>query len=211
MTDTHEIRLNINAAAAKRGSRDFTAAITAVKTAIKDLDRDSQNAFSKLQNKKVTVDTSGIKKASTELSSFDAAAKRLELSSKSVSRVAGSQFDRLYEKAQRLSDTDGIRTLTVEMGRLETRLARAQTPLDIADAKSKWQDSAAGVMSLNRQLELQERASNIAATANRNHAAAVDQLRAKYNPLYAASAQYEGTLREIAEAERLGAISAGQA
>ena len=211
MTDTHEIRLNINAAAAKRGSRDFTAAITAVKTAIKDLDRDSQNAFSKLQNKKVTVDTSGIKKASTELSSFDAAAKRLELSSKSVSRVAGSQFDRLYEKVQRLSDTDGIRTLSVEMGRLETRLARAQTPLDIADAKSKWQDSAAGVMSLNRQLELQERASNIAATANRNHAAAVDQLRAKYNPLYAASAQYEGTLREIAEAERLGAISAVQA
>lgn len=40
------------------------------------------------------------------------------------------------------------------------------------------------------------------------HGMALDDLRARYNPLFAASRQYELELREIAEAERLGAITA---
>lgn len=43
------------------------------------------------------------------------------------------------------------------------------------------------------------------------HGLALDDLRAKYNPLFAASRQYEQQLRDIAEAERLGAISAMEA
>jgi tetratricopeptide (TPR) repeat protein len=43
------------------------------------------------------------------------------------------------------------------------------------------------------------------------HGLALDGLRAKYNPLFAASRQYEQELRDIAEAERLGAISAMEA
>jgi hypothetical protein len=43
------------------------------------------------------------------------------------------------------------------------------------------------------------------------HGLALDSLRAKYNPLFAASRQYEQELRDIAEAERLGAISAMEA
>ncbi|WP_123876548.1 phage tail length tape measure family protein [Fuscovulum blasticum] len=43
------------------------------------------------------------------------------------------------------------------------------------------------------------------------HGQALDSLRAKYNPLFAASRQYEQDLRDIAEAERLGAISAMEA
>ncbi|WP_444462211.1 phage tail tip lysozyme [Rhodobacter capsulatus] len=39
----------------------------------------------------------------------------------------------------------------------------------------------------------------------------LDQLRARFNPLFAASKQYEMTLREIAEAEKLGALSANEA
>lgn len=39
----------------------------------------------------------------------------------------------------------------------------------------------------------------------------LDQLRARFNPLFAASKQYETTLREIAEAEHLGALSAIEA
>lgn len=41
--------------------------------------------------------------------------------------------------------------------------------------------------------------------------AELDQLRAKFNPLFAASKQYEAVLGEIAEAERLGALSATEA
>lgn len=39
----------------------------------------------------------------------------------------------------------------------------------------------------------------------------LDQLRARFNPLFAASKQYETSLREIAEAEKLGALSANEA
>ncbi|QJA43168.1 hypothetical protein [Phaeobacter phage MD18] len=49
MADTHELRLKIDAAAAKRGSREFTAAVEAVKRAVRDLERDSTGAFTKLR------------------------------------------------------------------------------------------------------------------------------------------------------------------
>jgi tape measure domain-containing protein len=49
MSETHEIRLKIDAAAAQAGSREFQAAISAVKKAVKDLERDSLSAFQKLQ------------------------------------------------------------------------------------------------------------------------------------------------------------------
>ncbi|SOC20591.1 phage tail tip lysozyme [Rhodobacter maris] len=39
----------------------------------------------------------------------------------------------------------------------------------------------------------------------------LDQLRARFNPLFAASQQYEAQLREIAEAEHLGALSTAEA
>lgn len=41
--------------------------------------------------------------------------------------------------------------------------------------------------------------------------AALDEIRASYNPIFAASRQYEQQLERIAEAERLGAISAREA
>jgi hypothetical protein len=44
--------------------------------------------------------------------------------------------------------------------------------------------------------------------AQLQHGAALDDLRARFDPLFAASRRYELELREIAEAERLGAISA---
>lgn len=43
------------------------------------------------------------------------------------------------------------------------------------------------------------------------HGAALDALRERFDPLFAASRRYEVELREIAEAERLGALSAGGA
>lgn len=43
------------------------------------------------------------------------------------------------------------------------------------------------------------------------HGQALDDLRARFNPIFAATRQYELQLREIAEAERLGAISAMEA
>ena len=71
MAETHELRLKIDAAAAKSGSRDFTAAINAIKLAVRDLERDSTGAFTKLQknikalsatgNMKIGVDKQAIR------------------------------------------------------------------------------------------------------------------------------------------------------
>ncbi|SEK54602.1 hypothetical protein SAMN05421666_1038 [Roseovarius nanhaiticus] len=49
MTDTHELRLKIDAAPAKRGASEFTAAIESVKRAVRDLERDSTGAFTTLR------------------------------------------------------------------------------------------------------------------------------------------------------------------
>lgn len=50
-----------------------------------------------------------------------------------------------------------------------------------------------------------------AAQAAQSYQSALDDIRASYNPLFAASRQYEQQLERIAEAERLGAISAREA
>lgn len=76
----------------------------------------------------------------------------------------------------------------------------------IADA----QRSASLAGQIDRMLApttaVRDRAADIAA-----YAAEMDALRAKFNPLFAASKQYEAVLEEIARAERLGAITAREA
>lgn len=55
MSETHELRLKIDAAAAKSGSREFTAAVDAVKRAVRDLERDSSGVFKKLRKEVATI------------------------------------------------------------------------------------------------------------------------------------------------------------
>lgn len=49
MAETHELRLKINAAAARAGARDFVAAISSIKRAVRELDRDSAGTFGRLK------------------------------------------------------------------------------------------------------------------------------------------------------------------
>ena len=48
MAETHELRLKIDAGAAQEGSRQFSAALNAVKAAVRGLERDSSGAFTKI-------------------------------------------------------------------------------------------------------------------------------------------------------------------
>ena len=66
MAEQHSLALKIDASAAKRGSREFVGAINAVKAAVRDLERDSAGAFTKLKNISPKVDVSGLKAASAE-------------------------------------------------------------------------------------------------------------------------------------------------
>ncbi|OAN98064.1 phage tail length tape measure family protein [Sulfitobacter geojensis] len=214
MAQEHELRLKINASAAKSGAKTFTTAIANIKSAVLDLDAKTAKTFTNLKKGKVQIDASDAKKASTaldqsgkSLSKFDQAAKRMANTSAAAIRVATSQMDRLQEKSLRLGDSTGIAKMAAEFERLQTRLAKAQTPLDIQTAKSTFADQATEQMRLNRSLEQQERIQNQAVTSSKSHAAALDNLRSKYNPLYAASRQYETALEEISRAESQGAIT----
>lgn len=55
------------------------------------------------------------------------------------------------------------------------------------------------------------RASEGAIAAELRHGQMLDELRARFSPIFAVTQRYEQELRDIAEAERLGAITAGEA
>ncbi|MBY6091079.1 phage tail tip lysozyme [Maritimibacter alkaliphilus] len=65
----------------------------------------------------------------------------------------------------------------------------------------------------SQQNALRGLGAEVAATRQESvlYRAELDAVRARYNPLFAASQQYEQELRDIAEAERLGALSAMEA
>lgn len=71
--------------------------------------------------------------------------------------------------------------------------------------------SATGLQQMIERLTGVEAASQGAAGAGLRHGHQLDELRARFSPLFAASRQYELQLREIADAERLGAITAAEA
>ena len=75
--------------------------------------------------------------------------------------------------------------------------------------------SMAGVMNaasgLTRSVKDQVEAMRAEQREAANLKAELDEVRARFNPLFAASRQYEMALRDIADAERMGAISANEA
>lgn len=74
-----------------------------------------------------------------------------------------------------------------------------------AAAQAKY-NAAAGVKAPTSEDDYKKRAADIAA-----YGAEMDRLRGKYNPLFAAAQKYKSTLTEIAQAEKVGALSAKEA
>ncbi|PZO64606.1 MAG: hypothetical protein DI498_11000 [Paracoccus denitrificans] len=91
-------------------------------------------------------------------------------------------------------------------------------PAVASNANASWRtaETAAtslqkAVSGLNASLGSQAREAVEAAQGARAWKGAMDEVRASFNPLFAASRQYELELRRIADAEELGAISAREA
>lgn len=139
MAETHELRLKIDAAAAKRGSREFTAAVNAVKLAVRDLERDSTGAFTQLRK------------------NLDALSKHGKIKV-GVDRQAIRDLDS-YAKAQRQivsstqASTKGIKTLVQTMRGLSDSYAMARKTSE-AFASSILKTNSA----LNRQIQLASQA-----------------------------------------------------
>ncbi len=222
MADTHELRLKINAGAAKSGAREFTGAIAAVRKAVNDLDRDSSGAFTKLKNIKPEFDVAPLTRARTETEKLSKASdkaaatiQRTALASASALRTSEQAAQRLALRMGDLGDTAGITQLDAALTRLQANLVNATSTLDVRSTKSQFDDLRSSLLQntvaaehlRGEQAQLARQTAEAARTAA-TKAESLDRLRAKYNPLYTASKQYEEALEEIALAEREGAISA---
>ena len=232
MSETHELRLKIDAGAAESGARRFTGAINAVKKAVKDLDRDSAGAFKNLARIKPEIDVTPIKRATTETDKLAkatasttaasdraaAAIKRTALASASSLRTSEQAAQRLALRLGDIGNTAGIAELDAALVRLRGSLTNATDTLDVRAAKSQFDDLRSSLLQntvaaeyLRGEQAQLARQTVEAATAAQTHAASLDALRAKYNPLYAESQKYERALEEIAQAEKAGALSANVA
>lgn len=228
LTQTHELRLKIDASAAQSGSRDFTNALAAVKKAVRDLDKDSSGLFTQLRK----VDTSGIaaattatEKLATSTSRVDAAAskmaadiQRTALASASAIRMAEQATQRL---ALRMSDggmTHGVDALNAALATMKGQLVNATSVLDTRRAKSSFDDlrssllqmtvsaeyAQGGQAQIQRELEATSRAAD-------QQAQTLQRLRASHDPLYASSMRYSQALTDVQTLVTAGAVSETQA
>ncbi|KJS40312.1 MAG: hypothetical protein VR71_23690 [Roseovarius sp. BRH_c41] len=228
MAETHELRLKIDASAARRGSTEFKAAIESVRKAVRDLERDSAGAFTNLRR----VDTSGMQAVTRETqnaaraqSTLTTAAnqtaeniRKLALTSANALRVSTDQASRLRDRLLSVGDTAGLAQLEAGLNRLRTSLVNATSGLDVREARAGYADLAS---ELNRTARESERlraetiqVANAQEQATREaeqRTAALNRLRAAHDPLFANSQRYETALREIQTLESAGALSAGRA
>jgi tape measure domain-containing protein len=151
MAETHELRLKINAAAARAGAREFVAAINSIKKAVRDLDRDSSGAFTRLKKNLADASRGSRVKlnivdrtALRNLESYSRLASQAIRSTANTSRSASnlaSQMQSLsssYATARGQSDA-----LTASVTRLNTALGR-QASLSGAAAAAASRAGAGG-------------------------------------------------------------------
>lgn len=228
----HSLQLKIDAAAAEAGSKRFTAALSAVKKAVSDLDRAADGTFAKLANHRPEFNVAPITKATTatrELSSaMDKAgtastkvgtqSQRAALAASMALRQATSSAQKLAFRLEDLGDTAGVDRLDAAIDRLHAQLARAPDVAAIRVARSAYEDlrveltqtATAAEYTRGAQAQLDRQARETAAAADQ-HAASIASLRAEFQPLYQVSKNYEAQLDRIAQAERESILTSGQA
>ncbi|WP_347313202.1 phage tail length tape measure family protein [Defluviimonas sp. SAOS-178_SWC] len=148
MSEIHDIRLKIDASAARQGSKEFTSAIAAIKRAVKDLERDSAGAFTAL-SKSPKPDLTGIKattNATDGLSRSQQHAadmfKRLQIASQTALRTSQNDVSRLSASMAMIGDNSGLAELEGALTRLQGRLATATNTTDIRSARADFKDLA---------------------------------------------------------------------
>lgn len=228
MAETHELRLKIDASAARRGASEFKGAIESVRRAVRDLERDSAGAFTNLRR----VDTSGMQAVTRETqnaaraqvtltSASDRAAeniRKLAIQSANSLRVSTDQASRLRERLLSVGDTQGLARLEAGLNRLKISLTNATSGLDVREARAAYADLASELNRTSRASERLRAEANQAARAQEEatreteqRTTALNRLRAAHDPLFASSQRYETALREIQTLENAGAMSAQRA
>lgn len=228
----YELRLKLNAEAAKAGARDFTAAIAAVRKAVEGLERGTDGAFAKLKSLKPQFDVTSLTRATTETNNLSkslssagtASAKigtttqRAALAASMALRQASTSAQKLAFRLDDLGDVKGLDALDAGLDRLHAQLRRAPDLAGVRQARNEYENlrteltqaATAAEYAKGAQAALDRQARESAAAAD-NHAASIASLRAEFQPLYAVSKQYEAQLDRIAQAERESILTSGQA
>lgn len=221
MAETHELRLKVNASAARAGAAEFRGALKTIQKAVQELDRTSDGAFTSLRTgakDAATATASATDRVATSSKTAGDRIKQIAIQSQNALRVSTDQASRLRDRLLSVGDTAGLDRLNAGLDQLKNSLTSATTGLDVRSARAGYADLASELNRTAREAErlraesiAAARAETEAAAAAQQHAASLEALRAKYNPLYSASKQYEKALEEIALAEREGALSASVA
>ena len=143
MAETHELRLKINAAAAKSGSRDFVRAITAIKAAVRGLEKDSAGVFKRLaQRSKAASKSARVKIGGVDKSAIRSLDQFVKTQGRALRATANTQkgLASLAAGMRRASDaqlaaSSSSTTLNKSLGATNTLLAR-QATLAIAAAEA---------------------------------------------------------------------------
>lgn len=152
MAETHELRLKIDAAAAKRGASEFKGAMDSVRRAVRNLEKDTTGAFTTLRR----VDTSGLREFTREAQntakSVDVTARasdraaenirKLAIQSANSLRVSTDQASRLRDRLLSVGDTQGLAKLEAGLAHLRTSLTNATSGLDVREARAAYADLA---------------------------------------------------------------------
>lgn len=231
-TETHTLNLAIDASTGQKASRDFTAALNAVKRAVSELDRDSTGLFTKLRSGRIELDVTPLTRATSEsqklatgltatMGASDRAAeniRRLAITSANAMRISTDQASRLQERLISVGDSNGLARLEMGLSNLRSSLIAATSGLDIREARAGYADLASELNRSARSAEILRSAANAettamegAARAAATHASQLEASRARYDSVFAGSRQYERALSEIQALEDAGAMSAVRA
>lgn len=187
MAETHELRLKIDASAAKRGSREFIAATNAVKQAVTGLEKDTDGLFTKL--KKTTTAPAGKNSQAAAFTSMRTAA-----------RAAESQVATLQRQLNKTGNASGIKRADSALEHFRNEMAASvRTTEDLRLAKDRLAQTLH---------EVREEARG---------AAEVQRLRTQYqrtaaalDPFTTGTHAYRRAVLATEQAHRAGAISTQQ-
>lgn len=227
MTVTHTLALQIDAAQAEAGSKRFTAALNAIRQAVTGLEKSTDGVFAKIVNVAPKVDVSSLKQATTETTRLTNATEssarastmaqavivRTNLAAAAALRTSENAAQRLNLRLHDINPA-GIEKVNARLATLRANLAAASSPIEVRQARSTFAtghdgDSRSAIAARTAAFDLQAvaKAEQLATSAATMHAAELESLAMKYNPLKAVSLAYAQSLEEINRAEMAGVIT----
>jgi hypothetical protein len=226
------LALTIDASQAEAGAKRMTAALTAVKEAVKNLSRDSIGAFTALNAIDPKFDTSSLRTATTESTRLNTAVggiggasakaeadlRKLAVSSASALRTSENAAQRLTLRLEDVGNTKGVAQITSQLETLRTALGAAPDLLSIREAKSEYDNlqsslNRASIAAHTEKFAVTEaaQAEKVAAQAALQLAATTEALKLEFVEGYSAAQKLAAALARVAEAEKLGVLSASAA